>query len=144
MLAVCYAPRARRKALGANRRGCSKHLLTDEAVPKPAQKPHPPVILGGSARNLFQRVVEWGDGWMPVPATPDEIEKGQASLAELATLARRDLGTIDVNVFGETYNHKDIRRFEDAVADPVIVRLASTKDECALTELERMAAQVLA
>lgn len=114
------------------------------SFPKPLQKPHPPVLLGGSARNVFQRVVAWGEGWMPVRATPDDIEKGRASLAELAMAAGRDPSTIDVTVFGETSDRETIRRFADAGADRVIVRLSSTADESALTELEVMAAQVLA
>ena len=35
------------------------------SYPKPAQKPHPPVILGGHARTVLERIVEWGDGWLP-------------------------------------------------------------------------------
>ena len=110
--------------------------------PKPVQKPHPPVLLGGSARHVFQRVVSWGDGWMPVRATPDDIEKGRASLNELATAAGRDPKSLDVTVFGEESDREAIKRFEAAGADRVIVRLPSTTDESALTELERMAAEV--
>jgi len=112
------------------------------SFPKPVQKPHPPVLLGGSARNVFQRVVSWGDGWMPVRATPDDIEKGRASLNELATAAGRDPNSLDVTVFGEESDREAIKRFEAAGADRVIVRLPSTADESALTELERMAAKV--
>jgi alkanesulfonate monooxygenase SsuD/methylene tetrahydromethanopterin reductase-like flavin-dependent oxidoreductase (luciferase family) len=113
------------------------------SFPKPVQKPHPPVLLGGSARNVFQRVVAWGDGWMPVRATPDDIKKGRASLDELATAAGRDPKTLDVTVFGEDSDREAIKRFEEAGADRVIVRLASTVDDSALTELERIAAAVL-
>lgn len=113
------------------------------SFPKPAQKPHPPVLLGGSARNVFQRVVAWGDGWMPVRATPDDIKKGRASLDELATASGRDPKTLNVTVFGEDSDREVIKRFEDAGADRVIVRLASTVDDSALTELERIAAAVL-
>jgi probable F420-dependent oxidoreductase len=112
------------------------------SFPKPVQKPHPPVLLGGSARNVFQRVVSWGDGWMPVRATPDDIEKGRASLNELAAAAGRDPNSLDVTVFGEESDREAIKRFEAAGADRVIVRLPSTADESALTELERMAAEV--
>ena len=114
------------------------------SFPKPVQQPHPPVLLGGSARNVFQRVVAWGDGWMPVRATPDDIEKGRASLDELATAADRDPKSLDVTVFGEGSDRQAIQRFETAGADRVIVRLPSTADESALAELERMAAAVLA
>ncbi len=114
------------------------------SFPKPAQKPHPPVLLGGSARNVFKRVVAWGDGWMPVRATPDDIEKGRASLDELATAAGRDPKALDVTVFDEGSDRETIKRFESAGADRVIVRLASTTNESALTELERIAAEVMA
>ena len=35
------------------------------AAPKPLQKPHPPVILGGSGPKILERVVRYADGWMP-------------------------------------------------------------------------------
>jgi len=35
------------------------------AFPKPLQKPHPPVILGGSGPKILERVVRYADGWMP-------------------------------------------------------------------------------
>jgi probable F420-dependent oxidoreductase len=35
------------------------------AWPKPVQKPHPPVILGGNGANTLKRVVAYADGWMP-------------------------------------------------------------------------------
>lgn len=113
------------------------------SFPKPTQQPHPPVLLGGSARNVFQRVVAWGDGWMPVRATPEDIKQGRASLDELATAAGRDPSALDVTVFGEGSDREAIQRFKEAGADRVIVRLPSTLSEEALTELERMAAQVL-
>src|SRR5881409_225537 len=36
------------------------------ADPKPIQKPHPPIIVGGDGATTFDRVVEFGDGWMPI------------------------------------------------------------------------------
>jgi hypothetical protein len=74
----------------------------------------------------------------------DDIEKGRASLAELATAAGRDPDAIDVTVFGEDSDREAIQGFEASGADRVIVRLSSTGDETALTELERMAAKVFA
>ena len=58
--------------------------------PKPARKPHPPVILGGMAKNVLKRVVAWGDGWLPNRITPDEVKSSRATLDELATAAGRD------------------------------------------------------
>src|SRR5438445_5768119 len=36
------------------------------ADPKPIQKPHPPIIVGGDGATTFDRVVEFGDSWMPI------------------------------------------------------------------------------
>src|SRR5574341_2546920 len=36
------------------------------AHPKPVQKPHPPVLMGGDGPRTFDRVIEFCDGWMPL------------------------------------------------------------------------------
>ncbi len=113
------------------------------SFPKPSQQPHPPVLLGGSARQVFHRVIAWGDGWMPVRATPEDVKKGRATLDELAAAAGRDPKSIDVTVFGESSDPEAIQRFEASGANRVIVRLSTTLSDSALTELEQMAAQVL-
>ena len=33
--------------------------------PKPVQRPHPPILIGGNASRTFDRVVDYGDGWIP-------------------------------------------------------------------------------
>ena len=104
---------------------------------------HPPILLGGSARQVFHRVIAWGDGWMPVRATPEDVKKGRATLDELAAAAGRDPKSIDVTVFGESSDPEAIQRFEASGANRVIVRLSTTLSDSALTELEQMAAQVL-
>lgn len=112
------------------------------SFPKPFQKPHPPIFLGGSARNVFQRVVAWGDGWMPTRATPEDVKRGRATLDELAAAAGRAPSSIDVTVYGEASDPEMLKRFEEAGASRVIVRLQTTEGGAALTELERMAEQL--
>jgi probable F420-dependent oxidoreductase len=110
--------------------------------PKPFQKPHPPILLGGAARHVFQRVVAWGDGWMPTRATPEDIKQGRATLEALAAAAGRDPSAIDVTVYGEASDPEMLKRFEEVGANRVIVRPQTTEGEGALTELERMAEQL--
>lgn len=112
------------------------------SFPKPFQKPHPPILLGGSARNVFRRVVAWGDGWMPTRATPEDIKKGRATLDKLADAAGRDPSSIDITVFGEASDPEALKRFEEAGANRAIVRFDSTVDDAALMGLERMAEQL--
>lgn len=111
--------------------------------PKPAQAGGPPVILGGNARNVFRRVVRWGDGWMPTAASPEQIAAGRAAIDELAEASGRDPSTINITVFGQPADREAISRFADAGANRVIIRLPDTTTASALDEIERIAAAVL-
>jgi alkanesulfonate monooxygenase SsuD/methylene tetrahydromethanopterin reductase-like flavin-dependent oxidoreductase (luciferase family) len=51
--------------------------------PKPVQRPHPPVYVGGGEK-AFARVVEVGDGWFPNPVSPDGLGPQIERLRELA------------------------------------------------------------
>src|SRR5688572_31218047 len=66
------------------------------SFPKPAKRPHPPVLLGGSSKHVFKRIVEWGDGWLPTATSPEELKRGRTTLNELAEKAGRDPKTIEV------------------------------------------------
>ncbi|OHV29526.1 LLM class F420-dependent oxidoreductase [Parafrankia soli] len=55
--------------------------------PKPVQRPHPPVWIGGWGPTTFDRIVAGGDGWL-APAVPvDELARGLAELQEVAATA---------------------------------------------------------
>ena len=110
--------------------------------PKPVQKPHPPVFLGGAATNVFKRVVTYGDGWMPVRATPDSIRAGRASLDELADAAGRDPKSIQILIYGAS-SRDEIKQMEDAGADMATGRLASTAPGEAISGLEKLAKEML-
>ncbi len=110
--------------------------------PKPVQKPHPPIFLGGVAKNVFKRVVTYGDGWMPVRATPESIKAGRASLDELAEAAGRDPKSIQVLVYGAA-SRDEIKQMEEAGADMATVRLPSTEPGQALPGLEKLAEEML-
>ena len=110
--------------------------------PKPARKPHPPVLLGGSARNVFKRVVAYGDGWMPVRASADDIRAGRATLDELAQAAGRDPGSIEILLFGAA-DLDEIKRAEDAGATMATVSIPSSAPGEALPALEKMAEELL-
>ena len=47
--------------------------------PKPVQKPHPPVIVGGAFRTGARRAVRYGDGWMPQVTATDHAADGTDS-----------------------------------------------------------------
>ena len=113
------------------------------SYPKPAQKPHPPVILGGGAKRVLERVVAWGDGWLPNRTTPDQLRESRATLDRLAKDAGRDPGAITISVHGQPADRDLIRRLLDAGANRVIVRPATVKTDAEMgAELERIARTV--
>jgi probable F420-dependent oxidoreductase len=117
-----------------------------KSFPKPAQKPHPPVFLGGSAKNVFKRTVEWGDGWMPTASSVEDITRGRATLNELAEKAGRDPKSIEVLAFGQPGQFKDreaIEAIEKAGANHATIWLRRMEGNEAIAELEELAGRVL-
>jgi probable F420-dependent oxidoreductase len=56
--------------------------------PKPLQKPHPPIWIGGNGLLALRRAISIGNGWHPVGLTPDEIQERRRAVDELHTRNR--------------------------------------------------------
>lgn len=72
-------------------------------LPKPVQKPHPPIWIGGESPVAMQRAVRVGDGWYPANNNPryrlDTTARLGAAVQELRRIceaAGRDPATLDV------------------------------------------------
>lgn len=52
-------------------------------LPKPIQKPCPPIWIGGNSKRAIERAVDFGDGWHPVGLTPEEIKEKASNINEL-------------------------------------------------------------
>ncbi|PKB81543.1 MAG: hypothetical protein BZY88_06395 [SAR202 cluster bacterium Io17-Chloro-G9] len=79
-------------------------------LPRPVQKPHPPIWVGGQSRRAIRRAAELGNGWHPVgaipaaPLEPEELAQGLVGLSRYAERAGRDPGEIDVAVKAPLYD----------------------------------------
>jgi len=114
------------------------------SYPKPAQKPHPPIMLGGHAKRVLQRVVAHADGWLPNRITPAEVETSRGMLDALAKEAGRDPGSITISVYGQPPDRTVVQSLLNAGADRVVVRPEHVATEAEMGEqLERMAEAVL-
>jgi probable F420-dependent oxidoreductase len=112
--------------------------------PKPVQQPHPPVILGGMAKNVLRRVAAWGDGWMPNRITPAELEDSRKVLDTLAAEMGRDPGSLTISVYGQPPDRDLVRSLLNAGADRVVVRPEHVDTEAEMgRQLESMAEAVL-
>jgi alkanesulfonate monooxygenase SsuD/methylene tetrahydromethanopterin reductase-like flavin-dependent oxidoreductase (luciferase family) len=72
----------------------------DEAViyPKPLQRPHPPLWVGGGTDHALRRAARLGDGWIPGWRTPDEMRQGRLLLAEEAAKVGRRVEDVAIGV----------------------------------------------
>ena len=114
------------------------------SYPKPAQKPYPPIILGGMAKNVLRRVVTHADGWLPNRVTPTEVEESRKKLDAMAAEAGRDPKSITISVYGQLPERDIVHSLLNAGADRVVVRPEHVETEKEMGEqLERMAEAVL-
>ena len=77
-------------------------------TPKPVQKPHIPIIIGGTSRAAIRRAARVGAVWHPTALAPDALAEGMDYLKEQAIKAGRDPSEIGVSVsaaMGNTHNH---------------------------------------
>ena len=111
--------------------------------PSPARRPHPPIILGSKAPNVFKWIAAWGDGWLPLDVTVGDVEEGRAKLDRLAKQGGRDPRSLEISVLGVPAERTAIERYGEAGADRVVLRLEANDQGGSLEELEQIAEAVL-
>jgi len=105
--------------------------------PKPLQKPHPPVLLGGHGRHALRRVVDYCDGWLPIGARSGDIAAGVAELHRLAAEKGRDPRTLSVSVYGTPMDGDAVERLASTGVDRIIFALPSADADTVLRLLDR-------
>ena len=107
--------------------------------PKPVQKPHVPVLLGGEGPLTMERVVEYCDGWFPRGRNPEAVLSGMKDLHERATKAGRDPKRLSVSAFGAPADAGVLEQFRQAGVTRAILRLPSEGRDKVLPLLDQWA-----
>lgn len=105
------------------------------AQPKPVQKPHPPVLLGGESEHTLKRVIEFCDGWFPRARGFDPVA-GMGRLREVADKAGRDMASLTVTVFGAKPARETLERYAEAGITRVLLALPSDAPDAVLKRLD--------
>jgi alkanesulfonate monooxygenase SsuD/methylene tetrahydromethanopterin reductase-like flavin-dependent oxidoreductase (luciferase family) len=114
------------------------------ADPKPVQKPHPPIIVGGDGEKTFDRVVEFGDGWMPI-LRPHVNPVGKIPvLRERLKRAGRDPKSAPVSIFFAPPKREAVDALGAAGVERVIFGLPSAPRDQVLPRLDAYAALIRA
>jgi probable F420-dependent oxidoreductase len=109
------------------------------ANPKPRQKPHPPVHVGGAFPGGMRRAIRYGDGWIPIAGRDDDVVAHLPAFREAAREAGRDPESMEVSVYGCPPDKERVQRYADAGIDRVVFGLPPAGRDVVLGLLDRIA-----
>ena len=109
------------------------------SYPKPVQKPHPPILMGGSGPHARQRAVDLDGQWMPVVGR-DALETDIADLRARAERAGRDPATVGVTLFGARADEAKLAGWRALGVERVVFWLPAARRDAVLPLLDRYAA----
>ena len=112
------------------------------AWPKPVQKPHPPIVVGGAFPYSARRAIRYGDGWMPqvTPAATTPLADLIPRFRQMAAEAGRDPASLGISIGGQAPDIDLIKRYRDLDVDRVSVSLLSEKEDTILPVLDQWVA----
>ncbi len=107
--------------------------------PKPVQKPHPPIFLGGHTPQALQRVVNYCDGWLPIPIRAGDLAPQIQDLHRRAEKAGRDPKSISIATYGSPADADILRQQRDAGVDHITFGLPPAGRDKVLPLMDRYA-----
>jgi probable F420-dependent oxidoreductase len=102
--------------------------------PKPVQRPHPPIYIGGESRAALERLRTLGDGWLPQAATPPETLRRVR-----LWLADNGRTNVPVTIFGAGRDTAALVGYADAEVDEVTFLLPTQPEPETLRDLDELA-----
>ena len=107
--------------------------------PKPVQKPHPPIIVGGAWPYGARRAVRYGSGWIPRAGRPqyDDVTNFLPQFHELARAAGRDPAELPITIF--RVPPERLPHYQDLGVSRVVISLPAGKEDEIVPILDRWA-----
>ena len=117
-----------------------RHVSFEEiwSWPKPAQTPHPPVLVGGNGPGVIDRVLAFGDVWFPNWSRGHVLER----VPELRERAGQADRSIPVYVMSAPADARELERMRDAGVRRVVHWVPSAGRSVIERDLERFEAAV--
>ena len=109
--------------------------------PKPVQKPHPPVIVGGAFPYGARRAIRYGDGWVPHASRPEygDVSDFLPQFHQMAVEAGRDPASLPLTMFRVVEELDRLRHYRDIGIARVVITLPSAGSDQVLPILDRWA-----
>lgn len=107
--------------------------------PKPVQQPHPPIIVGGMGPTVFDRVLEYGDAWMPNPVGAPAEQQADGIRELQGRAADRGWKQVPMTIFGAPVEREQVDRYADLAVERCLFLLPALPYDEALRRLDDMA-----
>ncbi|HZQ00607.1 MAG TPA: LLM class F420-dependent oxidoreductase [Reyranella sp.] len=105
--------------------------------PKPVQKPHPPIIVGGGFPQGARRAIAYADGWMPIGGRGGDTLAMIAPFREMLKEKGRKPEDVPVTLFGVGMDGDALKRARDAGVDRVVFGVPPEAKDKVLPVLDR-------
>ena len=105
------------------------------ARPKPVQKPHPPIHVGGAFPYGARRAIRYGDGW--IPTARGDISEVLTKFREMAKEASRDPDSIEITSFGLGEDLDRVKRLAEIGVARVVPMFPPEKADTVLPIIDR-------
>jgi len=109
------------------------------AWPKPLQKPHPPIHVGGYGMPAIRRAVRYGDGWIPLMGGSGEALTQIPDLHRALEEAGRDPGAFEISIYFCPPDAATVDRCRRAGVSRVLFPLPNVSRDEALQQLDAFA-----
>jgi probable F420-dependent oxidoreductase len=109
------------------------------AWPKPIQKPHPPIHVGGAFPGGMRRAIKYGDGWIPILGRGEDPAQLLPAFRKEAAAAGRDPDAMQVSAYGCPPQKELVTRLRDAGIARVVFFVPSAKEDVVLPLLDSQA-----
>src|SRR5713101_857803 len=107
--------------------------------PKPAQKPHPPLIIGGGFPHAAKRAIAYGDGWIPIGGRQLDPLEVLPQFRKMAKEAGRDPASLSFTIFAGPRDPEVLKQYRDAGVDRVVLMLPPKERAAILPMLDESA-----
>ena len=107
--------------------------------PKPLQRPHPPILLGGETDHTLRRIVDYADGWFPRAKPDTDPREFVGRLSQAASTSKRDASKLSITVFRAPSDAAKLAKYREAGIKRVLLEIPDlTRDEI-LAHLDKLA-----
>ncbi len=110
--------------------------------PKPVQRPHPPIHVGGGAPHGARRAARYGNGWIPIGGRDGDILDEIPTLEAECEKAGRSRDEIEVSMYLAPPDASELARLADGGLDRAVFGLPPAPAEKLLPILDKLAALI--